>query len=155
MDEALPKHLQVSLMNLLKEHGLSGWSIHGSKISTTVILRFKMEDTIELNPNQNVKFKRVSPSQQARDTLRAQQRITTTKPMDVKDQHPPDNVAELIEIDNDKSKQDSTMVNTDTIVEPRKVCSPRRTRSKAAKVTTKPSPVPQVDGNVDYDVLHA
>ena len=37
MDISLPKQLQLSLANLLDEHGLAGWTIHGSQNMTTVI----------------------------------------------------------------------------------------------------------------------
>ena len=72
----LPKTLEIALKNLLEEHNLSGWSIHGSQKITTLVLRFNMEDHIQ---NQDIKYKRVSPSQLNRDKDRYQQKNPNTE----------------------------------------------------------------------------
>ena len=162
MDIPMPKQLKLSLINLFDDFGLTGWTIHGSDNSTTVILRFKMEDHIDdhiESSKDHIKYKRVSPSQIARD----EQRAKLFKSSKVRDTCDSDQ-----ENDADKtpSTHDQTKRNMDSNIDINdvgqhskqpahvrpKVFSPRRinTRSRTqASVQHNTSPIPQVDGQVE------
>mgnify|MGYP001545006574 CR=1 FL=1 len=133
----LPKHLEKTLVSLLEDHGLAGWSIHGSQQMTSVILRFKMEDNNEIHQNQSVKFKKVCPSQMARDTLRSQKWKENIDKCEASCGALSNEPSEVEKVDQLKNaNQDSTSVyiktsGQDMKVPPKtKVSSPIRARSK-------------------------
>ena len=154
MDTSLPKSLRIPLENLMCENVLSGWTIHGSEKVTTVILRFKMEDTV---PDQSVKYRRISPSQIARDSARSKGWIEKNNQTNLNESLTEN---EIITQSCDESKHSDTIdpgvfVMDNTIPDTKPV-SPRITRSKSLHIETKscspkstPSPVQQTDGLVN------
>ena len=163
MDISLPKQLEYSLKKLLSEFGLSGWSIHGSLKTTTVVLRFKMEDTVDsADRDQDIKYKRISPSQMARDEQRAKLHRASEPPTSysqaqaVSEVSPPDSVIEEDTICKQVDTAAPTMCDPPTILQVKpKIKSPQRITRSKSKVT--PSPIPQVDGHVEANsalVLH-
>jgi hypothetical protein len=84
MDNKMPKHLQIIVDTLLSDNILTSWSVQANPQITTVIIRFKPEDTeVSVQDQDIMKYKRVSPSQLERDTKRAEKwRMATSKDTD-------------------------------------------------------------------------
>ena len=141
----MPKQLQISLLNLLQDNTMSGWSIHGSSNGTTIVLRFKMEDCV-LGSNASVKYKRASHSQTVRDNQRACQRSAVVKATEAV-QH---DIEAISDNWTDKSKSRNTDQSTMKPQQCASICCPktssRITKSNKAKpksqIQVKPSAVP-------------
>ena len=74
MDKTLPKHLELTLNCLMKDCNLSRWTVQGNTNMRSITIRFKT-DTGENKQEyvDCVKYKRVPPSQQHRDMIRAEE----------------------------------------------------------------------------------
>ena len=155
MDTVLPKALEISLQGLLAHQNLTGWTIHGSNDMTTVVIRFKMEDTncnlSTQEQTQRVKYKRSSPSQILRDNQRSQEWLAkqNSQPtVDVNMSIGPNSESAICK-QQDTSVKESILPSSTRPKEHKHQSSPRVTRSKSSN-QPKPSPMPlQVDGSTD------
>ena len=122
---------------------------------TTLVLRFKMEDS---QPENAVKFECVSPSQLSRDMSRLQDKASFKGKSRCDEVKPTDGHHEMSDESQENKQPDTDKMDIEVFapevskglhVKP-KVLSPRITRSKRhATNQAKPSPVPQVDGHVE------
>ena len=69
IDKKLPDILVITLEKLLDERILSSWNITGGHIYTQITLRFS--NSGQADDENDVKYRRISPSQLKRDRLRA------------------------------------------------------------------------------------
>ena len=109
-----------------------------------------MADTTGQDQQENVKYRKVTPSQLARDNVRANQYKSKIghKLSDATSQ----TVLEVPDHMDTECKQSNTALEYSNVEPIQQVVkpklSPRKTRSRASS-KAKPSPVPQVDGNID------
>lgn len=154
MDIELPFQLRIALEGLVAHSTLSGWTIHGSDKMTTLVMRFKndkMVDDTEGLVNLPARYRRIPPSQVARDNARAKewQSINEECQTDISNE-----IEHSFTTQSDQCKQQDTVesYSESPILVPPKP-SPRITRSKSVQSKPKqsqPSPLPpQVDGTTD------
>ena len=148
MEIMLPKQLEVTMNYLLSTNLLTSWTIQGNNKLTSIIIRFQMDDQ-DGSPQQNAKYRRVPPSQIARDSNRIQGRKQMTLSQDTQTEAPP---PEDMSHDQDTCKTLDTESNVatemDQCAEQYVKCqgSPPMTHSMTRISSVKPSPIPQLDG---------
>ena len=153
MVDSLPKELQSSLEGLIQDNTLCSWTIQGNLRMTSLTIRFTMESgTVEKQDKTNLKYKKVPSSQLDRDMKRAEQWREQSLPVDtpvIKKLH--DDTPNIIR------KETPTSVHppaTITNLSPPHTNTRSKARSHSAKASIlTPSPIPQVDGTIDREVV--
>ena len=150
MDRKLPKHLVLTLNGLLEDSRLTSWTVQGNCEMTSVTIRFKMADSMEEGSGDSItKFKRVPPSQLARDKARTSQWQDRSQLVDNISSRESD---DGLTFDGTITRDTKSSVPTKPVNQPQhSISTPSvTTRSKARSANPSPSPVPQTDGTCDH-----